>query len=192
MTDHLPESLAQLVTLATQARDNHAKAHTAAEQLALADHFQKVVITELAASTPELEDIQKKIAAADAELAELDEQHAQTQDGLMEILTAERPLDVQSAVDSLKPLLSNYQTALFAFSKGSAEQGQSTISVLQLIELEDQIAKAIDGLAERGIFPEDDAATHARVQTRENHTRKVIDFLQLLKGRREAELSGAV
>jgi hypothetical protein len=56
-----------------------------------------------------------------------------------------------------------------------------------LIELEDQIARAFDGLAERGLFPEDDAATHGRAQTREEHTRKVIEFLRPLKGRREAE-----
>jgi hypothetical protein len=191
MTDGLPDGLAQLVTLATQARDHHAKAHTIAEQLAQADQSQKIVITELAGSTPDLDEIQKKLAAADAELASLDEQLAQTQDGLLEALTAERPLDAQSAVDLLKTLLPNYQAALFTFAKGSAGHGQSTVSVLQLIELEDQIAKAIDGLSERGMFPEDDAATHARVQIREAHTRKVIEFLQLLKGRREAELSGA-
>jgi uncharacterized protein (DUF3084 family) len=83
MAEGLPESIAQLVALATQARERHTKFHLAAEQLARADYSQKIVITELASSTPDLEEIQKKIAAADAELATLVGQLAQTQDGLL-------------------------------------------------------------------------------------------------------------
>jgi hypothetical protein len=88
----------------------------------------------------------------------------------------------------LKVLLTNFQDVLLTLAKGNAERGRPDVAVMHVIELEDQITRTIDDMVERRLYPEDEHEQHTRIVRREEHTRKIIDFLTFLKAQNAAAL----
>jgi hypothetical protein len=176
-----------LLGLAAQARANYTQARSTREQLSRIDASQSVIMAAITDSVPELAAIQKKLATAEAEIASLDRQIAEVQDSLLEVLTYQ-PNETQNSDGVLKVLLTNFQDVLLTLARGNAERGRPDVAVLHVIDLEDQITRTIDDMVERGLYPEDENEQHTRIVRREEHTRKIIDFLTFLKAQNAAAL----
>jgi hypothetical protein len=182
MTSEELQTLERVMLLATTARDRFDSTMNAGQQLTRTDDAQKVIIGDLAESIPDIDNLQKSLSDADAEIASLDAELGVIQRNLLALLNegssaAKRPTDI------LKALLGSFQSVLLDLAKGSAEKGQSTVPFLDLVQLEDQIANTIDNLSERGLYPEADQETSARLQRREAHAQKLVEFLSVLKQR---------
>jgi hypothetical protein len=74
---------------------------------------------------------------------------------------------------------------LLRIAKESGDKGRVDVSILSLMDLEEQISKLIDNLSERGLYPETEENGEARKARQQQHTLKVIQFLKALKAARE-------
>jgi hypothetical protein len=86
-------------------------------------------------------------------------------------------------MDILRSLLVSFQSVLLDLAKANAEKGEAGVPFVSIVELEDQIARTIDELYERGLYQESDAETAARTQRKQAHAQKLVDFLAILRGR---------
>jgi hypothetical protein len=176
------QTLQRLMLFAQTSRENFQTAADVGRQLTHVDKSQKLIIEELATSIPSPEDIGTKLRAADEEIASLDSQLSQVQAELIARLSS-KSSSKKGPEDILRALLTTFQSVLFALSKESAEKGQTIVSLLSIIQLEDQISSTIDDLTDRGLYLEESSETQTRVDRRESHARKLVDFLTVLQKR---------
>ncbi|OHT11128.1 hypothetical protein TRFO_04090 [Tritrichomonas foetus] len=172
--------------LPTEAKNRFQQAADTNQQLELVARAQNDIIDDLSISIPDLDDIQKNINSTDEDLKEIDGQLTQAQEVLLELLTSNVGAK-KGPGDILKTLLSNFQTTLSAICLQAATKGQTEVSILGLMDLEDQIVKIIEDLSTRGLYPETDKAAEERTLRMQQHTIKVIQFLKDLKSQKETE-----
>jgi hypothetical protein len=180
MSDGLPDALKGLLQLASQTRDQYQEAAGVHQTLSQLDAAQKILINSLAETIPDYDEIQKKLEEADSEIASLDARLSQTQDKLLEALTAQ-PSQQVGPSDILKNILVNFQSILLKISKDYAGRGQTGVPVLAILQFADQIAKTIDDMTRRGLYPEEPDEEQARIQKRQQHASKMIALLEAMK-----------
>ena len=183
------DAIARLMLLPTEAKNRFQKVADLNHQLDQVAKAQNTIIEDLSLSIPELDDIQKNLNAADEDLKELNEQLTQTQGLLLELLSSSSSSTSKKGPgDILKVLLSNFQATLSTICTQHVEKGQTEVSLLGLMDLEDQIVKIIDDMSNRGLYPESETEAQQRVQKTQQHTLKVIQFLKDLKAQRESSV----
>ena len=183
------DAIARLMLLPTEAKNRFQKVADLNHQLDQVAKAQNTIIEDLSLSIPELDDIQKNLNAADEDLKELNEQLTQTQGLLLELLSSSSSSTSKKGPgDILKVLLSNFQATLSTICTQHVEKGQTEVSLLGLMDLEDQIVKIIDDMSNRGLYPESETEAQQRVQKTQQHTLKVIQFLKDLKSQRESSV----
>ena len=183
------DAIARLMLLPTEAKNRFQKVADLNHQLDQVAKAQNTIIEDLSLSIPELDDIQKNLNAADEDLKELNEQLTQTQGLLLELLSSpSSSTSKKGPGDILKVLLSNFQATLSTICTQHVEKGQTEVSLLGLMDLEDQIVKIIDDMSNRGLYPESETEAQQRVQKTQQHTLKVIQFLKDLKSQRESSV----
>jgi hypothetical protein len=175
-------TLQRLMALAAASRESFQAASDVGRQMRHVDNAQKLIIDEIASSIPDFEDIRKKLSAADEEIASLGSQLSQVQTALIAQLNSSSS-GQKGPEDILRALLTTFQSLLLSLSKESAQKGLTTVSILSIIQLEDQINSTIDDLTERGLYFEADSETQARLDRREEHARQMVAFLTVLQKR---------
>lgn len=148
---------------------------------------QAVILSEIAESLPDPEELAKKIQEADEEIKVTEEALANAQTALLNLLTKKEDEPQQApAGDVLRVVIKHTMESLQKACMTSAKQGSPSVSLISLIDVESQIQKIIDDLSGRGMFPESDEAAEQRVMATQLHTLKIIEFLKALRGE-EAE-----
>lgn len=178
MTRPQNDALQSLMLLPSQAKNRFQKAADENQQLEQISKAQNVIIDDLSYSIPELDNIQKNLNSTDEDLKDVEQQLKETQEMLLELLTTNNNSPKQDAGVILKAVLSNLQRTLTSICSQSASKGQIEVSLIGLIDLEDQIGKIIEDMSTRGIYPEDEKSTEERVQRMQLHNIKVVKFLQ--------------
>jgi hypothetical protein len=163
-----------LALLATTSRDHLHEVEEIGELLAVLDNAQKVVMEQLGDSIPDFDASRSKVADADDEIAALDSQILQVQEELLAVLSSSSTSQ-KNPDDVLRALILNFQSVFMVLVKEFAENGESSVPIQGILPIEHQIAKTIDELFERGLYPESDSETKARLQRRELHTKKLND-----------------
>jgi hypothetical protein len=187
--EHQVEALKKLILLPKAAESRFRRAADTKVRLVQAGRSQKDVIDDLSLSLPDTKDIQSEIAAIDEKIAGVNAQLQQAQDALLNTLAANEQSDSVGG-DIIKTLLSNCELALLSIAKAAADKGQIAVSLLPLIELEDDLAKTIEKLNEKGDYPESQEEARERMAAQHAHAGKVIQFLTALKNRTEGQLAG--
>jgi hypothetical protein len=188
MSDESGKALERLLLLAASARERFQSATELSRQLSSFDHSQKVIVEELAEVVPDFSTCEKALADSDAEIDSLDSQIVQLQELLCEMLS-EGVHQKQSPNDLLLELLDNCQSILLELSKESAQKGQPNVSVLEIVQLEDHITQTVDSFIERGLYPETESDAQARLEKREVHAQRLVDFLGVLQRRLDSQIS---
>lgn len=175
-----------LVALLTDAKNNITRSSLETEQLGTIYQAQNVILEDLMHSIPETSELQNELDDANDTLNELDQQIAAYQTFLFDLLNQEPPKQ-RSPGDILKSVLMNYLSTLYQSTMESIEKGSTEVSILKIMELEDQIAAFVDAMSDQGLFPETKDAQDLRLKKRQEHTLKTIEYLKKLKSQKEAE-----
>jgi hypothetical protein len=176
------KALERLMLLATSSRDRLESVSDDNRSLSRLESAQGLILTMLSESLPDTESLQKNLNDADKEILSLNSQLSDVENELFVALGANSPART-NPTDILQGFLVNFQSVLLDLSKASAEKGQPAVPFVAIIELENQIAKTIDELFDRGLYQESDTETAVRLQRREAHAQKLVDFLAILRGR---------
>lgn len=172
----------KLMILPTLSRQRFQKASDDNQALSLVAESQNQVIEELANSIPEIDDMTAKIADVEKEIANVDLMLLKSNRALHELLAT----DQSKSKDLLPgPILSsvllNIQQSLLKIASESASKGQISCNLLNVIDIEDQISKFIEGMVERNLYPETDEDFNSRNDRTALHNRKIVQFLQLIQ-----------
>lgn len=144
---------------------------------------QGVILSEIAESLPDPEELVKKIDEINEEIKATDEALTNAQTALLNLLTkTEEEPQGAPAGGILRAILKQTMKSLQEGCLNFAKQGNPSVSLIFLIDIESQIHKLIEDLAARGMFPESDEDAQERVLATQAHTLKIIEFLKVLKG----------
>ena len=131
------------------------------------------------------EELAKKLEEIEAEIKVTDETLANSQTALLNLLTKDDDEQAQQgapAGDILRVVVKHTMEAIQATCLAAAKQGNPSVSLISMIDIESQIQKIVEDLGKRGMFPESDEVTEERVLATQAHTLKVIKFLKELRG----------
>jgi hypothetical protein len=149
---------------------------------------QKVIISDLSNSLGDNDEIEKALQATNEHLAEVDGQLADASAMLLEQLSesGNQPAP-EAAGELIKLLVTKVQGCVSDLAVNGVSQGSMSVSVLGLVELEEQIRKIIEDLHDKGMYPETDEEAEARMAGTHAHTAAVLKFLQGFVGAQEGE-----
>ena len=171
-----------LLTLATAAKDEFVDVEAANENIKQLVDAQKVIINDYAESMPDIDQTEKAAKDLDSELEQVEEQLTQSQDLLLQLLKSKPQEDnAQEADHLLKLILTNFTKKFTDLSKDAVSKGQASVTVFQLVEIEEEITKLIESLESNGMYPESEEENQKRSKKAEEHTVKLAQFLQLLR-----------
>ena len=174
-----------VVTLLTDAKNNITNASIKTERLGAICKAQNIILDDLMHSVPEPSELKNELREAIDISEELDQQISEHQAFLLDLLNQE-PQKQLTPGDILKSVLANYQSTLYELTMESVDRGSTEVSILKLMELEDQIAEIVDSMSDQGLFPETKDAQDFRLKKRQEHTLKTIEYLKKLKSQKEA------
>lgn len=175
-------AIQKLMLLPTLSRQRFQKASDDNQALSLIAESQNQVIDDIANSIPEIDDTMTKISNIDKEIANVDLMLLKSNRALQELLATE-----QSKTKDLLPgpilssVLLNIQQSLLKIASETASKGQINCNLLNIIDIEDQVSKFIEGMVERNLYPETDEDFNSRNDRMSLHNRKIVQFLQLIQ-----------
>lgn len=169
------------IRLALEAQTRFEEAAIANKQLLMVSEAQEQVMGELLQSMPSAEETAKEIAAVEAACEKLDQQIKNGSQILLESLSTPKvPKNVnpggviKTILDmTLKVLYENIATAL--------ENGQTSVLLLHILDIEDQLSKLIQDMESRDMFPETEQQRQQRMDKSQAHNEKAVQFLELVK-----------
>ena len=171
-----------LLTLATSAKNEYVNVEAANEDLKQILDSQKVLINDYAESMPDIDLTEKHEAELDEELTRIDEQLAQSQLILLELLQSKpQATDSEKCNATLKAILTTFQHRVSELTKEAVGAGQASVTVFQIIDLEEEISKLIDSLISKDMYPEEEKDKNAREQKTKTHNTKLAQYLQFLR-----------
>jgi hypothetical protein len=138
---------------------------------------QKVIISDLTLPISNADEIKKSIQTVTDQLAAVDKSIKDASELLLEQLSQSESPPPPSG-ELLKLLLSKFQSRVQDLSLQGVSQGSMAISIIRIIELEEQIRQIIEELYKKGMYPETAEETQARLAEFANHTTGVLNFVQ--------------
>lgn len=183
MTQTGAESAVQkLLLLPTISRERFQNASDKNQALSQVADSQNQLIDDLATSIPEIDDMMTKISNVDKEIANVELMLLKSNRALQEILTTgqKQSKDVLPG-PLLSSVLLNVQQSLLKVASESAAKGHVSCNLLNIIDIEDQISKFIDGMIERNLYPETEEDFESRNDRTSLHNQKIVQFLQLIQ-----------
>jgi len=155
------------------------------QMLKAVNRDQQIIMNDLLETVPDLEEMEKKLINVDKKLEETDYQLHQAHSVLFELLSSTQESNNSQVGAILSSLLKNFQSALLNICNDAAVEGNVAVSVLSIMSFEEEISKIIDTLSTKGLYPEDEEQLKERAELSQQHTSKLIAFLNELKGKSE-------
>lgn len=175
-------AIQKLMLLPSVSRQRFQEASDNNQALSLIAEGQNTLIDDIANSIPEIDEMMTKISNVDQEIANVDLMLLKSNSALQELLSN----DQNKSKDLLPgPILSsvllNIQQSLLKIASESASKGQINCNLLNIIDVEDQISKFIEGMVERNLYPETNEEFNSRNDRTSLHNHKIVQFLQLIQ-----------
>jgi hypothetical protein len=123
-------------------------------------------------STPDSAQISQAITGIDAAIATIDGQISRAQSVLAELLRP--PAHARRA----KSVIESTQTLLAEHSKTAIASGCSTVPLVELMDMEDQIHELIGESAKKGLYPESEDGKAEREAAWLERSRRIVAFLE--------------
>lgn len=181
-------SAAQLMELPKQAQENFEKSAEEFQQLKDTCEAQKKVLLDITNSIPKIEDAQKELNTLDEQIARTNAQIQDVQNLLFASLQGENEEDNSSEVGQvLKTLLNKFTQELLVLASEAADEGQMSVVITSFMELEREINQTIEVLKKNDMFPESNEQESARISVLNEHTQKVLAFMQQILSQNKAE-----
>lgn len=172
----------EILALGLEAEKKFRQAASTNEDLAAICQAQGVIIEEIANSLPDATQIAERMNEMNKEMELIDSQIRNGQAFLLELLTSpENKTDNVKPGNVLKSVIENTIDLIFEYCHMSAKNGEMSVSLLQILDIEDQITKLIHEMEERNMYPETEAQIQMRNNRTKSHNEKIVGFLQLLK-----------
>ena len=144
---------------------------------------QNVVIEDLMVSIPDADDLRKDIASALAELQELSLQVEAYQQQLISVMQSSVPKQPAPPGEFLKNILTHYQESLSEMAKSS----RNSVSVLEMVQLEDQISDVIDNIYSKSATTATSAGQQECLKRRQDHNVKILELLRFIQAQNETK-----
>ena len=177
-----------MASFVSQSENRFREATVENENLILLGQAQGDIIADLADSIVNLDEVTEKIAQVEKDIASIDVKLSGSQELLLEMLTSPD----ESAREAkpgrvLQSILSNTIEVMNGYCKNAVENGQISVSLLQVLDIEDQISKLICDMEDRNLYPESEQQLQQRHQRIEAHNQKIVGFLELIKSAAQKE-----
>lgn len=188
-----PTQVQKLMLLPTEAQRRYQEVTEETRKYENLFDAQKIIIDDLAVSLPNFEETEKKIEETEEQIAMVNEQLGHAQSILLNEMLVENN---QNNNDSdpgelLKVILSKFQQILTQICASSIKDKQIGVSIMTIIDLENQINTIVDDLAQKGMYPETEEEAQARIENVEKHGRKILDFLNAFLAASKAQAQEA-
>ena len=172
----------QLLFIATSAKDEYVDAEAINANLKQTLEAQKVLINDYAESMPDIDETEKQEKELNEELEKIDEQLSQSQLILTELLQSKpQASNSEQAEAIMKAILTTFQQKITELAKVGLSQNSASVSIFQMIDLEEEISKLIENLNAKQMYPETEEDNQKRVAKNKAHNAKLSQFLQLLR-----------
>ncbi|KAH0787625.1 hypothetical protein GPJ56_008420 [Histomonas meleagridis] len=171
----------KLMLLPRAARDQYQSAAEENKRLDQIVQAQNVIIDDLSISVSDFDETQKSISQLDNEISDINKKLQFNQEILLELLSNEKPQTKDLPEKILKSVLLNVIKTFSSISKDAVDNDEISVSLLTLMEVEEQISKIIDNLSQRGLYPETNETNEKRMKESHDHIIKLTQFLQELK-----------
>jgi hypothetical protein len=173
----------RIVNLATTSRERLQLAAELQTQLSQQLSAQKIILDDLSESLPNIQNLTTSIAATDQILAPLNRMLDQSTSFLVNALAPSANSNTSSEAEvTIKFLLTMLQTTLSDICLAVLGNGETQVSVLQLIDLEEEIRKIVEDLRHKNMFPEAADESQARMAEMQAHMDRVLAFLEEISG----------
>ena len=175
-------ALQRLMLLPTLAKERFQKNTQVNQSLSNVAEGQNVIIEDLTSSIPDLDETMKKIKEVDDQIKEADQMLTTSNEALLELISNNSKAKPSTPGPMLSSVLNNVQNALFEIALEAAGNGKTSVNLLYLIDVEDQVSKLIEDMTNKGMYPEAPETMKQRIDYISQHNRKIVQFLELLKG----------
>lgn len=164
--------------LVLEAQEKFQKAVTSNEDIVLITGAQGDVLADLLESLADPEKIHAEMSDLEERCAKVDKQILNAQELLLEMMTEpERTASDGRVGGLLKTVIDTTLKVLFGHVETAVTEGQTHVSLLHILDVEDQLAKLIADMERRNMYPETDKQREERML----HNQRVVQFLELVK-----------
>ena len=169
-------SIDNLMLIPESAKDRYQKAMKENQELESTLEAQCQIIKDLSNSFPNITKISKEISDVNMKIKEISEAIEESQSALITLLKTDVDDDSSSEEQPLKTVLDHTLDELSKVALDSVNKGELSVSVLDIIDVEEQIANTINDLENRGLFKETIQGKNARLEQTQNHVNILTDF----------------
>jgi hypothetical protein len=168
----------QLLALAADAHKQFETAVKSGQILRNCLNGQADIIAQINKSIPPVDAVVKEIESLESQLASVNE-HLQKANLFLAQLLMRGSADPgpRSAGPVLQAVLQTTQDSIVQASKDAIAGGRGTVSLTEIINIEDQIDQLIHEMEDREMYPESDDEREDRNRAMETHNKKVVAFL---------------
>ena len=145
-------------------------------QLHLICESQNVILSNYSDSYSEKLKIEQKIAEVDKEIQKFDTLLADANYILLNTLKKE-PQKESEVGDFLKIILEKIKNLIMSICKESLNDKSISVSLMSVIEIEQQIQKIIENLISNGMYPETQSELYKRTSEIDAHNEVLLSFL---------------
>jgi hypothetical protein len=173
------DAAARIMLLPIEAQKRFERVAEENRQLKSQIEAQKIVISDLSQSLDAGDDAEKLLQALNDQLTAVTQGVANSSALLLEPLS--ESLNRGSPPNTgelLKTLVGQVQSVISDLAVHGVAEGSMSVSIIKLIELEEQIRKIIDDLQGRGLYPESDQESQARLLAMQKHTGNILKFME--------------
>jgi predicted O-linked N-acetylglucosamine transferase (SPINDLY family) len=169
----------RLILLAVEAQKRFERVSDENRQLKLQLDSQKIVISDLSQSLGDTEKIEKDLQAINEQLATVEQRLSDASTLLLDQLSdSVRQAGPANVGEVLKLLITQIALRVTELANEGISKGSMALSVLQIVEFEDNIRKIIEDLREKKMYPESPEEEELRVVAVQKHTAGLLKFLQ--------------
>ncbi|OHT12311.1 hypothetical protein TRFO_17891 [Tritrichomonas foetus] len=179
--------LLRVMTLPNEAQKNLERLAEKNQSLHNVLNSQDLIITDISETIPNVMNIEEKLANTDAELEKVNHQINNAHFVLYETLT-KREKNGHFVGDFLKNILSKLQTLMVETCNDALSKGLTDVSIMSVIDIEQQVLKIIEDMHNGGMYPETDEEAGSRATIIEMHTKKILNFLKGFVGEADRTL----
>jgi septal ring factor EnvC (AmiA/AmiB activator) len=173
------EGTAPLEALLSRQSERHQAATDINNSLRSMHDAQASVAEELGMSLPNIEDLEGKLNEAEATIQHVNARIRQSEDLLAKLLSAEVDIPVKPG-PILVSVLENTQSLMLDHLRSAVSQGKLEISVLDILNIEEQLLVLIEEMEKRDAYPESSTDREARLLVLSEHNSRITQFHSLL------------
>lgn len=167
-----------LLFLAQSAADNYKTNELKNQRLSSIAECQNDFLEEITFSMPEIDSLIKKIDEVDQDLENANLMLIKSQNALHELLLTKPQSSQADPGAILSSILSSIENTILSISLEAVSNEQTDTSLLNIVDLENQVSKMIEQLVEREMFPETEQELHNRITSVSQHNKRLVVFLQ--------------